>query len=831
MCENNGKIPRYERVIMQVSFGEIARASGVVLVRVQVDDANADVQLTCDARLKDGTPIPSRVAPLDEDSFMITVPLLSAAVAIDVHCVGADGDSVSAATVVTPRQAKLQSRINTATGNATAHLMRSLHAQVESDDPAVVIDRIIVFGDGTEVVRGRMFEPLCGPDAVASKMELRVLGGDGRDGALSEPIMMGESIMPRDTCPALLDHAVSFSVRISPDLQGVVFWAVSDKHPCDRFVSFFAPVFNELRRWWRNELCPADVDPRYEDWFLARRATPLELEAERRATFSHDVKFSLIVPLYETPIDFFHDMAESVLSQTYANLELVLVNASPDNAELTAEVERCRQQDARVKVVTLGGNFGITENTNAGIAAATGDFLCFFDHDDVLEPDILYWYAKGIEDYPETDLLYCDEDKLCDGHYVSPFFKPDWNPDLLRSMNYVCHMLTVRKSIVDELEPPTREVDGPQDHNMTFRVSERARNVFHARRILYHWRIHARSVAGSSEAKPYTIETGRRILQAHLDRCGIPATARANDDIPNTFSLDYHLEEHPLVSIVIPTKDHIDVLDRCISSIFERSTYDNYEIIVVENNSTEQSTFDYYDRIQREHENVRVVQFDAKGKVNVSKANNVGTEAARGDYILLLNNDTQVITRNWIERMLGPCMRADVGAVGAKLLYPDDIIQHAGVMFQYYGPDNLGQGTTPRYSHAYYNMFQETQDVIALSSACLIVEKSLYDEVGGFDDVELPSDYDDVDFCLKIRERGLLVVYEPSAELYHYESVSRPGHGRDPEYIQAFATIIGRNPERYTKGDPYMSPYLKNAHRALADTHRTIQLWHDPFLR
>ncbi len=816
---------------MQVSFGEIARASGVVLVRVLVEDAAEDVKVACNARREDGAAIPSRVAPLGDNAFMVTLPLLSVPVHVEVRCTAGDESSATAETVITPRHARFQSRVNTATGNAAARLMRSLHAQAESDDPAVVIDRIITFGDGTEVVRGRMFEALCGPDAAASKLELRVLGGDGSNGALKEPIMMGESLMPRETCPALIDHAVSFSVRISSDLQGAVFWVVSEGHPCDRFVSYYAPVFDDLRRWWRDALCPADVSPAYEQWFLDRRATPLELEAERHAEFSHDVKFSLIVPLYETPLDFFREMAASALGQTYSNLELVLVNASPDNAELAAEVEQCRQQDARVNVVTLAGNYGITENTNAGIAAATGDFLCFFDHDDVLEPDILYWYAKGIEDYPETDLLYCDEDKLHDGHYISPFFKPDWNPDLLRSMNYVCHMLTVRKSIVDELEPPTRDVDGPQDHNMTFRVSERARNVFHARRILYHWRIHERSVAGSSEAKPYTIETGRRILQAHLDRCGIPATARANADVPNTFSLDYHLEEHPLVSIVIPTKDHIDVLDRCVSSILGRSTYDNYELVIVENNSTDPATFEYYERIQREHDNVRVVQFDAQGKVNVSRANNVGVKAARGDYILLLNNDTQVITPTWIERMLGPCMRPDVGAVGAKLLYPDDIIQHAGVMFQYYGPDNLGQGTIPRYSHAYYNMYQETQDMYALTSACLLVEKSLYEDVGGFDAEELPSDYDDVDFCIKVRKRGLLAVYEPSAELYHYESVSRPGHGRAAEYVKAFATIIGRNPECYTEGDPYMSPHLKNAHRALADTHQTIRLWHDPYER
>ena len=820
----------------QVLFRETSRVPGAMLVRVLIEGAPPEACLECVAFIAEKTgqnviPVPVRVSSLDENAFMVVVPLFAKPVLIEARCLVGDEEIAAAMTSITPQQARRQSRINTITRNAAAHQMRLMFAQAEYEDPAVVIDRIIAFDDGTEVVRGRMFEALTSPDQNPSELVLRVLGPDGRNAAMRDIVYLGESSGPRETCPALIDHTVAFSARISSDLPAAVFWATSDAHPRDRFTGFDARALDAIRCECRDAACPADFSPKYEQWFLARRATAIELAAERNATFAHNVKFSLIVPLFETPVGFFREMAASALGQTYSNLELILVNASPNNAELAAEVELCRQRDERVKVVTLKGNRGITENTNAGIEVATGDFLCFFDHDDVLEPDILYWYAKGIEDYPETDLLYCDEDKLRDGHFANPFFKPDWNPDLLRSMNYICHMLTVRKSIVDELEPPTHEVDGPQDYHMTFRVSERARNVFHARRVLYHWRVHERSVAASATAKPHTSEIGRRVLQAHLDRCGIPATARVNADIPNTFDLDYRLESQPLVSVVIPNKDSIDVLGRCLNSIFERSTYGNYEVVIVENNSTDQATFDYYERIQREHGNVRVIVFDAQGKVNVSRANNLGVSEARGEYIVLLNNDTEVITPSWIERLLGPCMRADVGAVGAKLLYPDDVIQHAGVMFQYYGPDNLGQGTIPRNGHAYYNMFQQTQDVSALSSACLMVEKRLYEDMGGYDDEALPSDYDDVDFCMRLGQRGLLVVYEPSVELYHHESVSRRGHERDTGFVHSVGVLIDRYPERYLGSDPNISPYLKDLSRTLADIHHDVRLWHDPFAR
>lgn len=531
------------------------------------------------------------------------------------------------------------------------------------------------------------------------------------------------------------------------------------------------------------------------------------MEKQRKIAFTSAPKFSIIVPLYNTPIPFFNDMAESVKGQSYANWELILVDASPDNQELKARVEHEVARDNRIKSITLAENKGISENTNAGVAAASGDFVSFFDHDDILEPDLLFSYAEAIENNDNVDLLYCDEDKLMpDGKLAQPFFKPDFNIDLLRNNNYICHMLTIRKSLLDTLEPNTKEFDGAQDHNMTLRAVEKARNVHHVAKVLYHWRLSETSTAANADSKPYATIAGIKAVQNHLDRLGLNAKVEQARR-PFTYKVTYAApDSHPLVSIIIPTKDYANILDNCITSIVEKSTYDNYELVIIENNSTENATFEYYDKLQAKYPDiVRLVTWEHE--FNFSKLMNFGVARAKGNYLLLLNNDTEVITPNWIETMLGICAREDVGAVGAKLYYPDNTIQHAGLCVTGGVAGHLCQ-SMPKDNWGYFALNDAQQDFSAVTAACIMTKRSEYEKVGGFTE-ELQVAFNDVDFCLKLREINDLIVYTPEVELYHYESISRGVENNTDKQIRFHKEVAYMNyrwANYYVEGDPYMNP-------------------------
>ena len=673
------------------------------------------------------------------------------------------------------------------------------------------------------MLRGELFYQTLSSAEAAADLTIDVYRADGTPAQPSSCIVLGDRADPHPDAPNLFERKLAFALHAPKDVGRLTLWLHSDEHALDTLMFVEPYELENLKVHTKTTARSAEQNGDYERWFLNEHRTPAAvLEAQRKLVWDDPVTFSVIVPLFHTPGAFFTEMADSVLTQTYPHFELVLVNATPDDAELARLVERYARSDERVHVVNLPENRGITENTNAGIAAASGDFLAFFDHDDVLEPDILYRYARAIRENHEVGLLYCDEDKLRDGHYESVLFKPDWNLDLLRSNNYVCHMLTVRKSIVDGMAPATADYDGAQDHHLTLRVAETGCAIHHERHVLYHWRMHEGSTAAASAAKSYTGKVGARVVQEHFDRLGIPARV-SEGSVPNTYLADYAIQGEPLVSIVIATKDSSALLRNCVDSILQKSTYGNYEVILAENNSVEPETFAYYDEVTKADSRVKVAVCETQGRVSVTSVYNQGAAASAGDYVILLNNDTEVIAPDWIERLLGPCQRDDVGAVGPKLLYADGVIQHAGILVRqmdkhfgfFEGPDNVGRGTVLYDSSNYYNFYNLTQDLSAVTGACLMTKRSVFDELGGFDEL-LPNDYDDVDYCLKLRERGLLVVYEPRATLYHYESVSRPNHTKGEQlvgFVQGFGTVMQRYPRYIADCDPYFGPHLHNNRR------------------
>ena len=560
-----------------------------------------------------------------------------------------------------------------------------------------------------------------------------------------------------------------------------------------------------------------------------------KIQRERNEKFAKTPLISILVPLYNTPENFLRDMIESVLNQTYVNWQLCLADGSDSEHAYVEEIVRQYENDARSSLGKIGNtgiiyhrlekNTGISGNTNECLKLADGEYIGLLDHDDILHPEVLYYYVKAINE-KDADYIYCDEatfsGKSID-HMITMHFKPDYAPDNLRANNYICHFSVFKRELLDGTELFRSKFDGSQDHDMILRLTDNAKCIVHVPMLLYYWRSHAGSVASDISAKSYAIDAARGAVADHLRRHGYEhfkiSSTRAFETI---FKISYEVEGVPKISIVIPTCEHVEDLKRCLTSIYEKSTYDNYEIIVVENGSKSKETFAYYDEIRNSAIGsvVKIVDYyedknnlnpdGSRPPFNYSAIVNYGVKHSDGEYVLLLNNDTQVITVNWMEELLMYAQRKDVGAVGGKLYFPNRKIQHAGIILRlgahrtaghcHYGQEGMNLGYMGRLCYA--------QNVSAVTGACLMISREKYDEVGGFD-TGFRVSLNDVDFCLKLRDKGYLNIFTPFAEMYHYESASR---GLD---------LNGENAKRYDEeskhfkdkwkevldaGDPYYNP-------------------------
>lgn len=566
-----------------------------------------------------------------------------------------------------------------------------------------------------------------------------------------------------------------------------------------------------MRAWV--EQIKKEVNPQYSNydaWIRLRELKKEELEEQRKKSreFTYQPVISIIIPLYNTPIRYLKEIVDSIVGQTYENWQLCLADGST-----TSKVENCIRKrygkDSRILYKKLEKNTGISGNTNEALKLATGDFILLADHDDVIVPQALYEIVKVLNERPETDIIYTDEDKISmDGKfYFGPNFKSDFSIDLLQSLNYICHIFTVRKTIVDQIGGFRSEYDGAQDYDFILRCCEKSDKIYHIPQILYHWRAHPDSTAEDPESKRYAYDAGKHAIQEHYRRSEIDATVEDSKYF-GIYRSRFAVKGSPKISILILNKDHIDDLDKCITSILEKSTYQNYEIIVAENNSVEESTFQYYEQIIKRDSRVKIVYW--KGEFNYSAINNFAAGYATGEYYLLLNNDIEVISEDWLEEMLGYCQREDVGIVGAKLYYPDHSIQHAGVVLGMGGIAGhilcKAHGDEPGYN----GRLVTVQDMTAVTAACMMVKKSVYQEVGGLDETFKVA-FNDIDFCMKVRKNGKLVVFTPYAEMYHYESKSR-GLEDTPEKQMRFAGEIKRFQDKWSweleQGDPYYNPNL-----------------------
>lgn len=540
----------------------------------------------------------------------------------------------------------------------------------------------------------------------------------------------------------------------------------------------------------------------YKDWIYNNEPKESEIKKQEKFKFKYEPKISILIPMYNTNEIFFKELIESLKAQTYKNFEVCLADGSQvENKEL----EKYFSDDNRFKYKHLSENKGISENTNAALDMATGEFIALVDHDDTLPCFALYEVVKIINDNPDVEFIYSDEDILDAKHErKNPYFKPDFSPDTLRSSNYICHLSVLKKTLIDEIGKFRAEFDGAQDYDMILRATEKAKLIVHIPKILYHWRAHENSTSQNTDSKSYAFIAGKKAIEEQLKRLNIKGNVELLET-PGTYKVNYEVINNPLVSIIIPNKDSIQDLNKCISSVL-KSTYNNYEIIIVENNSENKETFDFYNKLEENNKNVHVVKYEEKG-FNFSKINNFGRKFAKGEYILLLNNDVEVINENWIEEMLGICQQKNVGIVGAKLLYPDNSVQHAGVIIGIGGVAGHIHKNIKDSDPGYFSRAVIVNNFSAVTAACLLVKTNIFDEVGGLDET-LEVAFNDVDFCMKVRNKGYLVVYTPFAKLHHFESKSR-GNEDTKEKKNRFSNEIDRFKEKWQeeleKGDPYFN--------------------------
>ena len=545
----------------------------------------------------------------------------------------------------------------------------------------------------------------------------------------------------------------------------------------------------------------------------ADRFAPVELlvkQASHQPGGEAGPKISIVVPLYNTPLNFLEELLDSVVNQTYRNWELCCVDAGQDTA-VGQHVQARAKADPRIRYQKLTENEGIAGNTNHGFELATGDYIALLDHDDILHPCALWYTAQAIVEQG-ADFVYTDEATF-EGkveNVVLYHFKPDFMLDNLRSNNYICHLTTFSKVLMEQAGGGERaEYNGSQDYDLFLRLTEKARKIAHIPHALYYWRSSPNSTASDISAKTYCIDAGIAALKAHYARCGV-----AVDDVtlipgtPGYYKTDYTMAHPGRVSILIPTCDHIRDLETCVESIYARTTYPDFEILLIENNSKEEQTFRSYERMRKEHpDTLKVLTWQGKG-FNYSALNNFGARYATGEYLLLLNNDTEVITPGWLEEMVMYAQQKRVGCVGAKLLYPDDTIQHAGVGFGIGGVAGHLHKYFPATSDGYMGRLNYVQDVYGDTAACLLIRKEIYDEVHGLDESYAVA-FNDVDFCVRVREAGYTNVFTPFAQLYHYESKSR-GMEDNPEKQKRFQGEVLRFQARWgdllAAGDPCTNP-------------------------
>lgn len=549
----------------------------------------------------------------------------------------------------------------------------------------------------------------------------------------------------------------------------------------------------------------------YVHWMKKSQLTDLNIISIKETVERMEYKplISVLVPVYNVDEIWLRRCIESVRDQFYSNWELCISDDASNKPHIKKILQEYQLLDSRIKVIFRNQNGHISKSSNSALEIASGEFIALLDHDDELTPDALYENVLLLNEFPTADVIYSDEDKISvEGERFSPFFKPDWSPDLLMSQMYTCHLSVYRKSLIDQVGGFRIGYEGSQDFDLMLRVTELTDNIYHIPKILYHWRAIPNSTASNGSSKDYTHIAGLNAIQDAVHRRALDATVESIEGHSNVYLTRYKPTGNPKISIIIPTKNMSAVLKNCLESIFNRTSYANFEVIIIDNGSDESEVFElyhYYENLEKERFKVYALDIP----FNYSKLNNYGVEKATGELLLLLNNDVEVITSDWLHEMAGQALRPDIGAVGACLYYPDNTVQHGGVV--------LGIGGVAGHSHkyfsaehtGYYRRLKIISNYTAVTAACLMLRKDVYKQVNGLEE-ELQVAFNDVDLCLKIWSAGYNNIWLPHVQLYHFESKSR-GYEDTAEKQARFSKEIEWVKNRWSdllENDPAYNPNL-----------------------
>ena len=599
------------------------------------------------------------------------------------------------------------------------------------------------------------------------------------------------------------------------DLKNIKLFLFHSRQYGLRYAIWLTLLYLEQRNLIPVSVANLIKNPSYEKWMKNNEPNDVALAHQRNsaALFDYRPKISIVVPVFNTPPHMLRDMIESVINQTYDKWELCIADGNSQESEVQHMLAEQASKYPQIKVITLRENIGIAGNTNEAISISDGEFVGFLDHDDVLAPYALYEIVSYLNEKPDTDFIYTDEDRLSKNgkKRFDPFFKPDWGPtvDTLRSLNFFRHLAVIRRSFLDKIGWLKIGYEGAQDYELILRVIESTDKIGHIEKILYHWRAHGLSTS-TGPVKPSAGEAAKKALSDHLARTETHARVESLDDI-GRYRIIYDLIGKPLVSIIIPTRDKADVLKTCIDSIVEKNTYTNIEIVIADNQSSDESAIEYLKTVSRTDPRVRVLNYNFP--FNYSSINNYAAGQARGDVLLFLNNDMEVISPDWLESMLGHIIRPEVGAVGCKLYYPDNTVQNAGIVMGITNFVGESYKRFARIAHGYKSGLMIDRNVSAVTGACMMIKRETFEEVDGFDE-QFQVAYNDVDLCLKIRSKGYLIVWTPFAELYHHESLSRGKPSTKEKWYKEMRErnyLMSKWGTTIQQGDPYYNIHLNQS--------------------
>ena len=702
------------------------------------------------------------------------------------------------------------------------------------DEPTFVVGESRRIFSGTSAVVGRMQS---GIDRLETTSGRRDLDGDTLRARIGDTIVVSGWVTDRDQRCAvgrvfgLVDDHYTLAVSGMPRAEVATSLGLPSAHACGfvlriqtRTLSTGIHDFSlvavaregsdyEAIPLGRISLSPDPV-PEYYDpyvrWMIVHNPSESDFEAMRAAIGRFDRRplISIIMPVFNPPEKYLRAAIESVRQQIYPHWELCIADGNSSSREHREMLAEYAANDARIKIVYRLDNGAISHASNLALELATGEFVGFLDHDDVLAPEALYEVAKIVNQQADADMVYSDEDEIHDdGHRSDPFFKPDWCPDSFLSRMYTRHFGVYRRALVEDVGRLRPEFEGSQDYDLVLRLTERTTRIHHIPKVLYHRRIRSAAMPTDESSKPYLTIEAERALNEALVRRNEPGVVNASADRPGTYIVRYQIKSPGLVSLIIPTRDHGEDVDRCLTTLFETTTYTNFEIVLLDNGSTDPESLAVFERWARKDRRIRIVRYDVP--FNFSQINNYAVAQSNGQYLLFLNNDTEIITPDWIEAMVEQAQRPTIGAVGALLLYPDGSVQHAGVVIGLGGVAGHSHKHYPGEDSGYFSALKAVTNYSAVTGACLMVRRDVFEKVGGFDD-KLAVAFNDVDFCLKLRQAGYHNVYLPHVKLYHHESKSR-GYETTPERQARFEREIHTIKDRWrpdVNPDPCYSPEL-----------------------